>query len=298
MTRINKYVLLSFITSLIMGLIIAPLRGGYVSIGSITGFSLSSIIGFIAFYFQTLFFLHKKDSIWTPISIAIGLSFFTLPIHILSFESTLISLLEWFIHLIGVVAGYACYKLNRRSVKYIFSVLLVSGAYVLSTTGYESWLFYLNYHTFTGEIPEKQISSDLCVQNAKGESVDWDDFQKEIIVLDFWFKGCGSCYEALPDVQKLHNAYLGTDIGVYTVYVGSEHRRENYLTGDSILKRKGYNLPALFMRDDSPILKELNVTNYPMVIVINRKQQLIFRGNIEKAKQFIKQERLAETGMR
>lgn len=287
--HINKTILLSFVTSLIMGLIIAPLRGGYVSIGPITGFYLSSIVGFIIFYLLTIFFLRKKDTIWIPASIAIGLSFFTLPIHVLLWESTLVSLLEYIIHLTAVIAGYICYRLKKQYIKYIFSLLIISGAYVLSTTGYKSWIFYLNHKTFNGKISEKQLSSELNLQNTEGKDIEWNDFHKELIVLDFWNKGCYYCYEAFPDVQKLYDAHAKTNVGVYTVYVGSKRRNESYETGDSILKSRGYNFPALFLCEDSPILKELEITVYPTVVVINKDRELVFRGNIEKVKHFIDQ---------
>lgn len=287
--HINKIIIQSFVTSLIIWMIISPLRGGYVSIGSITGFCLSSIVGFIVFYFLTIFFLRKKDTIWIPVSIAAGLSFFMLPIHLLNWESTLVSFLEWIIHLIGIIAGYTCYRLKKRYIAYIFSVLIISGAYVLSTTGYQSWLFYLNYHTFSGKISEKQLSPKSYFQNSEGKDMEWNDFHKELIVLDFWNKGCGYCYEAFPDVQKLHDAHIKTNVGVYAVYVGSKRRNENYSTGDSILKSRGYNFPALFLCEDSPILKELEIAVYPTVIVINKDQELVFRGNIEKAGRFVDQ---------
>lgn len=58
--KIDKTLIKCFCIFFAMGLLIAPLRSGMISIGPLTGFYLSSFVGFVLTYLLVLYFLSKK----------------------------------------------------------------------------------------------------------------------------------------------------------------------------------------------------------------------------------------------
>lgn len=283
--KISRGIIKCFFTFFVAGLLIAPLRSGMFSIGPITGFCLSSIAGFIVVYFLTLYFLHKRDSLWIVAAAMAGFFIFVLPLHVFAFERTKISLLEMFIHMFAIAGAYLCHKLGKRTYQYLFSILILAGAYVVSTSGYDMWLHYLNYQTLSGEVKSEKLSSTIYFETAN-DSIGNTAFEKDLVLLDFWSSSCGYCYEAFPELQKLYDTY-SKELEIFAVFVETR-QRENYMMGDSILKARNYSFPVLFLKKEAPALSLLKVTGYPTVIILNRKGDVLFRGNIDNAAKYIK----------
>lgn len=283
--KMNRNIVKCFFTFFIAGLLIAPLRSGMISIGPITGLYLSSIVGFIVAYFLTLYFLHRKDSLWIVVAAMAGLFIFVLPLHVFSFESTKISLLEMFIHMFAIAGAYLCHKLGKRTYQYLFSILILAGAYVVSTSGYDMWLHYLNYNTVSGKVKNEKLTSTIYFETAN-DSIANTAFEKDLILLDFWNKSCGSCYRAFPKLQKFYDTY-SKEMEIHAVFVETR-QSDNYMMGDSILKARNYSFPVLFLKKEAPALSLLKITGYPTVIILNRKGEVLFRGNIDNATKYVK----------
>lgn len=215
-----------------------------------------------------------------------GLFFITLPIHIFNFDSTLVSLLEMFIHILAIAGAYLCKRLTiKHAYQYIFSLLILTGAYVVSTTGYDMWLNYLNFGTLTGEVKSEKLTSPIYFKTANGD-ISNADLKKDLVLLDFWSSSCGICFKSFPNLQKLYDTY-SEKIEIYSVFVATR-QGDNYVTGDSILKARGYTFPVLFVEQSASALSQLKITLYPTVILLNKKGDVLFRGNLENAEKYIK----------
>ena len=213
-----------------------------------------------------------------------GFFIFALPLHIFSFESTKVSLLEMLIHMFAFAGAYLCYKLGKRIYQYLFSILILAGAYVVSTSGYNIWLHYLNYQTVSGKVKDEKLAFTIYFETAN-DSIANTAFEKDLILLDFWSKSCGSCYEAFPKLQKLYDTY-SKKMEMHAVFCETR-QSDNYMMGDSILKARNYSFPVLFVKKEAPALSLLKITGYPTVIILNREGDVLFRGNIDNAAKYI-----------
>lgn len=72
-------------------------------------------------------------------------------------------------------------------------------------------------------------------------------------------------------------------MGVYGVHCWYEQFREDYATGERVLSSEQYTFPTFSINQNAPILKEIEVTGYPTVIILNDQGKIAFRGSIEKA---------------
>lgn len=276
---IKRDIAICFCVFLVMGILISPLRSGMWSIGAISGMYLSSIVGFVLNYILVLYFLHKKDSFGIVVAATVGFFFFTLPFRILFFESTLISLLDSIIHFSAIIAAYGCHKLRGGILKWCFSALVLSGAYWISTSGNTAWIHYCKFRTFSGRINEK-LNAPLYFQTTT-DSTSNISFGEQLIVLDFWSQTCGYCYKGFPKLQKAYNSFPKEKAAIYAVYVKLSPE-DNHAKGDSILRAKGYTFPMLSVSLKSPALLQLNITQYPTVVILNGKE-LLFKGSIDNA---------------
>ncbi|MDR1340570.1 MAG: TlpA family protein disulfide reductase [Prevotellaceae bacterium] len=285
-----------FGVSLLMSLLIAPLRGGYVTIGSLDGFHISSIVGFIIYFIMTFYCLAKvRDKLSTTlilVSLLVGLNAITLPIRIMNFQGTLGSALECLIHISAVLWGYVFYK-SKRHLRVLTLTISIIWCFWFSIAGYKMWIHKLSYGTFTGKI-DAGTNFDIQFQTSSGDTLSLVDFKGKYLLLDCWYTYCGICYKKMPELQKLYDKYAGNNeikiYGMHSFMKGDRDRNrtpENCSTGTQILENEGYKYPCLAIDIENPVLKELGINFYPTVLLFDRDSKLIFRGGIENAGDFI-----------
>lgn len=232
---------------LLISLLIAPLRSGFLSIGSVTGFQLSSIVGFIIIYFVSLWFLIRfKDKLPVGLiilSILVGISLITLPIHIFDFSSSLVSLLEYFIHLLAILLAFICYK-SSKYVRVVITILSIGGALWLSVRGYDMWLNNLNFKTYNGKIDDKKTWY-FQFQTSDGDTVSIESFRGKIVIVDCWYTYCGYCFKAFPKVQAIYDKYKDNPgiqlIGLHCRIEDDKHKpAEKPSKGKELLIEEGW----------------------------------------------------------
>jgi thiol-disulfide isomerase/thioredoxin len=273
-----------------VSLLIAPLRGGYVSIGSLSGFHISSIVGFAIYFILTPYFLIKaKNKLPTAlilVAVLAGLNVLTLPIRVIDFQGTLGSDLETLIHISAVFLGYVYYK-SRTYFKILTIVISVVWCLCSSINGYNMWIHLLNFKTYTGKIDKVQ-HYDFQFQTNTGDTLSLKSFHGKYVLLDCWFSYCGICYKKMPDVQKLYDKYKDDDtIVVFALHSRMNTKKETSATGTEILKKEGYTYPCLSIDMENPVLKELGVNCYPTVLIFDKGGNLIFRGSVETASNYV-----------
>lgn len=107
---------------LFITILISPLR----SLHSI-GLILSSIIGFSIFYYLTIILINKYKSELTASQILLygilGVVLINLPFHILYFKETSVNLLEFSIHVMGIVLGFGFTRFSSKKTKIIYTIV-------------------------------------------------------------------------------------------------------------------------------------------------------------------------------
>jgi thiol-disulfide isomerase/thioredoxin len=266
-----------FVYSLLLEIGISPLRG-YVSFqaSTIVGFTLYSILTYILL----IRYSHKASSKSIFFSLIFGFSTLNI-IRIFNFAETLISLPDACFHLFGIIVGYSLFKI-KNYFRWIILVIASLLTIFIYSYGYELWLNRLNYGSFTGKIIEGRISKEITFSGLTSSKVNINSLKGNIVLLDFWNSKCGVCFRKFPVVQRTYNKYKhNTKISFYSV--------NSFLKGIDkdddafrIIKERGYSFPVLICKNKT-ILKELKITCYPTVLIINKKGELIFRGDIEDA---------------
>lgn len=105
------------------------------------------------------------------------------------------------------------------------------------------------------------------------------DFKNKIVVLDYWFTGCGNCV-LLGSVMKVIEEQFSKEANVIFLTVSSDEDKNTWLTS---VREELYTTPFsinLFTGGKGsthPVFKEYGVTSAPTLIIIDR------RGNIYKS---------------
>lgn len=277
----NKFVLyvMIFLLSLCMYFLGYLLR----HFGLVLSFAFLST----SYFVLTAILLKKYENKLSSIGIIIALMlvFVDIPMRIVSFNSTLISLPDLLGRLIAIVSAYIYVKQKRVMGKIITAVLVFGFVIVFSVVGYHRYVYLLKYGTIKGKI-EKVINQPVILQNDKGENILLSDMRGKYIILDFWSSTCGICYRQFPTVQTVYDKYK-TAPNVYFYSVFWEGKGETIKTGSDILTKKGYTFPVLSIKKDDPILKEIGVSGVPVVVIFDPSGKLIFRGDIISAIKFL-----------
>jgi thiol-disulfide isomerase/thioredoxin len=102
------------------------------------------------------------------------------------------------------------------------------------------------------------------------------------MVLDFWYKNCGPCNIAMPDMDRLVRAYSSKNIG----FVALNCRDKDYQKVLNLYAPYNYAIPMRFA--DQSVLEQVKVTVFPTVLVVDRQEKKVVytqRGTAEKHEQ-------------
>ena len=291
MHKLKKY-LLFFFLSLILCVLNVPFRGDSIKMFGLMGFPLSLLVGCISFFMFTLLSLSKyrgnvsKNGVFLAILLGIVI-LEVVPLRIISFKSTLISLPETFFRMTSIIIAYGVYRIKNIFCKTAVSVLFFALCLWVSIFGYGYWIHKLSFGSFTGKT-EQIMSTPFVFQDNGNKNISLSDIDSKYVVLDFWASSCGVCFKKFPEVQRIHEEWNDTQIRVYGVFCRNEKRNETHATGTEMLRERGYTFPSLSIDYKDPVLKEMGVERLPTVLIFDQDRTLIYRGNIEGAERYLK----------
>jgi thiol-disulfide isomerase/thioredoxin len=122
---------------------------------------------------------------------------------------------------------------------------------------------------------------DFRLPDLQGRLVRFQDFDADLILLDFWGSWCQPCLRAVPhliDLQKRHGAKQLQVIGIAC-------EREETPAADRVAgaakaaKKLGMNYPVLVTTNDGscPLQKALHVQSYPTLILVDRRGRILWQ---------------------
>lgn len=283
-----------FFISFFLSLLIMPLRGGYVSIGSLTGLPLAILAYLVLFFLLTVILLRWKSGQLTPLNITvlilIGSSILELPCHLLEWKETLRSFLDLPCCWIAIFTAYFFYRWSAYNLRR-FTLLLL---YVMFSVwvvfrGFDLWSNKLSFGTFTGRVTGEQPLGDIVFEDNSGNEIPINRLAGKYILLDFWSSTCGYCFAEFPDLQKLYETTQSDDnIKVYSVHCYLKKYGETCMTGKELLTERNYNFPVLSIDREDSVLKTLGISGVPTVLIFDSENKLVFRGTLDFAKQYLR----------
>jgi len=242
---------------------------------------LGAVVGFVLFFLLTNRHINKyREQLSVPMMVTTSVIAIMAAALVLtpSLRYSFKMLPSTVSYLVGVFAAliYNQYNDNRRLV---YPGILLLVPLMLNFNLYDLWVHKAEYGSYTGLVPDKKTATFTLITE-DGTIVSNQSITGKIILLDFWFIGCGPCYVKFPQVQKLHDKYRLNDL-VEIYAVNRPMPRDS--PGDAFenLTQWDYSFPVLLGNQE--ILDALDVYVYPTVIVLNQNGMVVFKGEIEEA---------------
>ena len=262
----KKYIIV-FLVSLVLFLVCTPLRAYSLYYGAI----IESIVYAFATFFMLPRYSTKPKEVLKVVSvILLGRILLELLVRVINPEGSLISLMVTINVMLSIVlTGIVFYK---RKVYVLFLSLLAWGYSAIR--GHDNWLDYVSF----GSLPQLKTIS-YTVETPTHE-IRMDTLQKKCILLDFWTSTCGICIGQMPEYQEFYNEYKDRLL-VRSVFVRYKDN-ESVSDGIQIINKQGCDFPIWSIDEDHPLLKDLSIERYPVVVII-KDNRIIFKGPLRKA---------------
>lgn len=119
------------------------------------------------------------------------------------------------------------------------------------------------------------IAPAFTLLDRNNKHVSLKDFKGKVVLLDFWFTGCGACKALAPIMHTIEKKYAGRPVVFITVCI--DKKREQWL---ATLKTNEYTSPLsinLYTEGKGqahPVMRDFDVRGCPTVILIDRDGRL------------------------
>ena len=274
MMKMKKSYLLLFILALLSYVALMPVRGYDLKLAA--GLHCAA---FFALTFWALWRYNSKLNPWAIVFMIVLPWLADFGLRIYTPSTTLWSLPLTALPLQAILAAVIIYY-NRK----IWLILLLAAAFLYSVTeGQNQWYEWANY----GMNKARPASLATAEVFTGEQSVALSDMNEEYLVFDVWSSSCGSCINALPEVQALHDQYKDNpNVQVASLFVC--YKDETIETALNIVKKRGCDLSVYAVDKSSVILAECGITAYPRVLILDKNRNVIFNGSLAFAKRKLK----------
>ncbi|WP_336515338.1 TlpA disulfide reductase family protein [Pollutibacter soli] len=267
-----KKFLIAFTISLVLLFALAPI-GAY-------SHAVKLIVSFLA-YFGLVVLLTRKMPGVRKFNMVLGVMFppliFFLFLNVYQFSESDMSFPSGLFAVLGVIAG-GLTSIKNRALGYALISLLLASSIFMSTRGYEMWLNKLNFGYFTPRVLETLPQFTLL--KIPGQSdFSRQDFHGKLTVLDFWNTSCGICFRKFPILDSLNKKYKNSGVSFYSVNVPIKDEHEP--KSESMITKFNYSFGNLFLTEKR-FGDSFNIKFFPTTLVVNEKEEIIYRGNIDE----------------
>ncbi|MFN7949936.1 MAG: TlpA disulfide reductase family protein [Blastocatellia bacterium] len=111
------------------------------------------------------------------------------------------------------------------------------------------------------------------------------DFSGRVVVLDFWFTGCGACFRKFPQLQKIYEQYRNHP-AVTVLAVNKPVDGDKEWQAFQMIREDGYSFPVVIAKDEK-MIDSLGIEHYPTTVLINKHGKVVFKGGIEKVEKYL-----------
>lgn len=100
------------------------------------------------------------------------------------------------------------------------------------------------------------------------------DFREKLVIIDFWFNGCGGCRQMAPIIEDLENYYKGKNVQFVSISIDTD--RKWWLRGIGKFSSRGsLQLFTEGMQTKHPLVKFVNPNGYPFLMAIDKNGNII-----------------------
>jgi thiol-disulfide isomerase/thioredoxin len=106
------------------------------------------------------------------------------------------------------------------------------------------------------------------IKNANGKTVNFENSEDKIILLNYWATWCAPCIAEMPDLQILYGDYKDK-MDFYFVTSDSENLVSPFL------KKRNLDIPIYYLLSEPP--KSLQSQKLPTTFLINREGEIVMK---------------------
>lgn len=98
----------------------------------------------------------------------------------------------------------------------------------------------------------------------KDKSVTLEDLRGKVVVLDFWYRGCGWCIKAMPQINQLTTDFTDKPVAILGMNTDSDKEDAEFVVKEMALK-----YPTL--RIEHEMASKFGVQGFPTLVLIDKK---------------------------
>jgi peroxiredoxin len=102
------------------------------------------------------------------------------------------------------------------------------------------------------------------------EYINLNSYRGQVVLIDFFYKGCSPCNMAIPGLKKLHEKY--DDKGLEVIGIDPFDKKESGIS--DFIKKKGIKYPVLLSGKETA--DQYKVTGYPSIYLLDKEGKIIF----------------------
>ncbi len=115
------------------------------------------------------------------------------------------------------------------------------------------------------------VAPNWSLISLEDKQVQLSDLKGQIVLLDFFYKSCYPCMQALPDLQALHETYHSKGLKVIGVNP-FDNKEEDEI--DTFLQKRGVTYTVVL--DAKQVAKEYHISGYPTIYLIDKKGKVLY----------------------
>lgn len=119
-------------------------------------------------------------------------------------------------------------------------------------------------------LPNDTIAPNWTLPSLTNENISLSSLKGQLVLIDFFYKGCYPCMQAIPGLQALHEKYK--DKGLHVIGIDPYDKIEDGIV--EFLAKRGVTYTILAGGKD--VLKDYRISGYPTMYLIDRNGKVIF----------------------
>jgi peroxiredoxin len=94
-----------------------------------------------------------------------------------------------------------------------------------------------------------------------GKTVKLADLKGQVVVLDFWYRGCGWCVKAMPQMNQLADDFAGKPVAIFGMNTDRNEKDAKF-----VIEKMGLKYPTLKAEG---LPERFGVQGFPTLIIID-----------------------------
>jgi len=123
------------------------------------------------------------------------------------------------------------------------------------------------------ELLSDTIAPNFVLSSVDDEIVSLADFSGRLLLVDFFYKSCLPCVQALPALQKLHEKFNEQGLSVVGINPYDSKEEDDIV---SFLAKRGITYTVLLGDDGKEVASQYHVSGYPTMYLIDQKGNIIY----------------------